>query len=80
MCRTATSAGAAADEIRRINRTKRFKDRGLSGMTIHKLIAAGLDMPERLLFMSSVNIGKLKDIDPVLRKEIDAYRARFVGA
>jgi hypothetical protein len=72
--------GSVAEEIRRVNRTKRFGDRGLSGMTIHKLIAAGVDSPERLLFLSSVDVGKLKDIDPVLHREIDAYRARFVGA
>jgi hypothetical protein len=42
-------------------------------------IVAGIDASERLLFMSSVDIGKLKDIKPVTRREIDAYRSRFVG-
>jgi hypothetical protein len=42
-------------------------------MTIHKLIAVGVDMPERLLFMSSVDIGRLRGIDPLMRREIDAY-------
>jgi hypothetical protein len=49
-------------------------------MTIHKLIAAGLDMPERLLLMSPEEIGGLKGIEPVMRQEIEAYRSRFVGA
>jgi hypothetical protein len=68
-------AGSVAEEIQRVNRTKRFQDRGLSGMTIHKLIAAGLDMPERLLFMSPAEIGRLNGIEPVMRREIDAYRS-----
>jgi hypothetical protein len=69
---------SVAEEIRRVNRTKRFRDRGLSGMTIHKLIAAGIDAPERLLFMSPMELGKLEGIEPVMRREIDAYRSRFV--
>jgi hypothetical protein len=57
----------------------RFRHRDLSGVTINRLIAAGLDAPERLLFMSAAEIGKLKGLDAALRKEIDAYRSRFVG-
>jgi hypothetical protein len=49
-------------------------------MTIHKLIAAGLDMPERLLRMSAEEIGRLNGIEPVMRREVDAYRARFLDA
>jgi hypothetical protein len=49
-------------------------------MTIHKLIAAGVDAPERLLFLSAEEIGRLKGIEPVMHREIEAYRARFVGA
>jgi hypothetical protein len=48
-------------------------------MTIHKLIAAGVDLPERLLFMSAEEIGRLEGIEPAMRREIDAYRSRFVG-
>jgi hypothetical protein len=70
---------SVVDEIQRVNRTKRFQDRGLSGMTIHKLIAAGVDAPERLLFMSPAEIGRLNGIEPVMRREIDAYRSLFVG-
>jgi hypothetical protein len=29
--------------------------------------------------MSAAEIGKLKGLDAALRKEIDAYRSRFVG-
>jgi len=58
---------------------RRFRDRDLSGVTINKLIKAGLDTPGRLLFISRAELGKLKGIDPALRKEIDAYRSRFVG-
>jgi hypothetical protein len=49
-------------------------------MTIHKLIAAGVDMPERLLLMSAEEIGKIEGIEPAMRREVDAYRSRFVDA
>jgi hypothetical protein len=71
---------SVAEEIQRVNRTKRFQDRGLSGMTINKLIAAGVEAPEFLLFLSPAGIGRLEGIESAMRLEIDAYRSRFVGA
>jgi hypothetical protein len=52
--------GSVAEEIRRANRTRRFRDRDLSGVTINKLISAGIDAPERLLSLSPEEIGQLE--------------------
>jgi hypothetical protein len=39
-------------------------------MTIHKLIAVGVDLPERLLFMSAEEIGRLRGIEPVMGRRV----------
>jgi len=69
-----------AEQIQRAKAKQRFRDRDLSGITIRKLIKAGIDAPERLLFMSLAELGELRGIGPAERREIDAYRSRFVRA
>jgi hypothetical protein len=56
---------------------RRFKDRGLSTGTVTALIAAGIDAPERLLFL---DFGKhrLPGIGPAKLKEIESYRATYI--
>jgi hypothetical protein len=61
------------DQIHRAKAKRRFRDRDLSGVTINKLIAAGIEAPEFLLFLTPAEIGRLKGIEPVMRREIDAY-------
>jgi hypothetical protein len=57
---------------------RRFRDRGLSAIIVRKLIEAGIDAPERLLFMSVEAIAALDDIGPKRMIEIDAYRAKYL--
>jgi hypothetical protein len=56
---------------------KLFRDRGFSRATVTALIAAGIDAPERLLFLDFEK-EKLKGIGPVKFQEIEAYRTRFL--
>ena len=65
------------DQIHRAKAKRRFRDRDLSGVTINKLIAAGVEAPEFLLFLTPAEIGRLKGIEPAMRREIDMYRSRF---
>lgn len=63
----------------RTHETKKlFRGRGLSPTTINALIAAGIDAPERLLFLD-LNKQKLKGIGPAKLKEIEAYRIRYLS-
>ena len=56
-----------------------FANRGLSGPTILALLKHGLDMPERLLFMQKDEIKGIPGISKSGIREINAYRARFMG-
>ena len=58
----------------------RFRGRDFSDATISALVDAGIDAPERLLFMSAADLKKIKGIGPVKRKEIDTYRAKYLAA
>lgn len=52
----------------------------LSPRVAEALVRAGLDAPERLLFLDTAAIKALPGIGPAARKEIEAYRARFLPA
>jgi len=56
---------------------KLFQGRGLSPATITALVAAGIDAPERLLFLD-LNKQKPKGIGPAKSKEIEEYRTRYL--
>jgi len=49
---------------------------GFSERTIAALVAASIDVPERLLFATEEEIGKIPGIGKVSRQEIARYRAR----
>jgi hypothetical protein len=53
------------------------RGRGLSQSTAESLIAHGLDLPERLLFMTESAIQEIPGIGETALAEIRAYRARF---
>jgi len=55
----------------------RFEHRGLSDRTIVALVQAGLDAPERLLFMSRSSIRRLKGIGDVSSREIAEYQRQY---
>ena len=61
-------------------RMVRFADRGLSGHTIAGLIKSGIDLPERVLFMSEAQIRVLPGVGKKGVSELMAYRARFMVA
>jgi hypothetical protein len=52
-----------------------FEGRGLSKQTVEALLDAGIDMPERLLFMDAKAISSLQGVGTTKLKEIEAYRA-----
>lgn len=56
---------------------QRFAQCGFTDRTAAVLIKAGIDVPERLLAMSSDSVRLIQGIGPVLIKEIERYRARF---
>jgi len=62
----------------RLKMKQRFKNRGLSNATVTALIAAGLDAPERLLFLDARELKKLRGVGPVKLREIASYRATFL--
>lgn len=55
----------------------RFQQRGLSEGTITALIAAGIDYPERLLFMDRAAVAALPGIGKAKLAEIQSYVVRF---
>lgn len=55
-----------------------FSGRGLSHRTVEALLAANIDVPERLLFMTIEDIAGFKGIGSKSLAEITNYRARFV--
>jgi hypothetical protein len=67
-----------ARSARRVKASTRFRGRDFSRRTIDALADHGIEVPERLLFMT---MQELKDI-PKIRdesiKEILAYRDRFI--
>jgi DNA-directed RNA polymerase alpha subunit len=55
-----------------------FNDRGLSEGTVHALVDAGIDAPERLLFATETEVRKIPGIGEASLDEIMRYRARFL--
>ena len=70
---------AADSAIMTVDRaTLRLFDGRLPQRIAEALVKAGIDAPERLLFMSKVEIAALPGVGPAARREIEAYRMRFV--
>jgi DNA-directed RNA polymerase alpha subunit len=57
---------------------QRFAGRRLSRRVVDALLAAGVDAPERLLFMSEGEICKVPGIGKSAITEIKRYRRRFL--
>jgi hypothetical protein len=55
---------------------KIFRDSGLSNQTIEALVKHGIDVPERVLFMTET---QLRTIGRASMRELRAYRARFIS-
>ena len=62
---------------RALARRNAFNERGLSGRTVDALILAGIDAPERLLFLPESEVRKLK-VGPAGLNEVTRYRERFL--
>ena len=71
---TAERHRAAEAWRRRIMRLLPFLGRGLSDRTINALIAAGIDLPERLLFMRRSELLSIPHIGEIELAEIEAYQ------
>ena len=56
-----------------------FRDRGLSDRTVKALLDCGIDMPERVLFMTPAQLAVIRGVGKTSLGEIMRYRARFVG-
>jgi hypothetical protein len=56
---------------------RRFKERGFSPATVTALLAAGIDAPERLLFLNLTET-PLKGIGPKKLVEINRYRGQYL--
>lgn len=65
------------ERLETAKRKRRFRDRGLSAIIIRKLIEAGIDAPERLLFMSEADTKAVRGIGPARLQEIIDYRAKY---
>src|ERR1700680_3321149 len=55
----------------------RFEERGFSERAIKTLVDAGVDAPERLLFMTDVDLKSINGLGNSSLDEIDLYRSRF---
>jgi hypothetical protein len=60
-----------------VNKISLYQGRGLSDRTVKTLIAAGIDAPERLLFMSKAELKGITGIGKAALAEINAYRVKF---
>jgi hypothetical protein len=67
-------------QLERKTRKRRFLNRGLSAITIRKLLEAGIDAPERLLFMCEADVKALHGIGPARLGEINEYRTKYTPA
>jgi hypothetical protein len=56
-----------------------FSERGFSEHTISVLMAHGMDLPERLLFMTEEQIRQIPGAGKAVIAQIKSYRARFLG-
>jgi hypothetical protein len=54
-----------------------FTARGFSHSTIKALVLAGIDAPERLLFVDGANLLSISGLDEEAFKEIARYRSQF---
>jgi len=59
-------------------KTQPFAYRGLSSRITDALIAAGIDAPERLLFLTEAELKRIPGIGKVGHGEIMRYRDRFL--
>jgi len=57
---------------------KPFESRILSDGTVRILLAKGIRWPEQLLFLRDAEINRLAGPRSACRKEVRAYRARFL--
>ena len=62
------------------SKTTCFAGRRLSRRVVDALVAAGIDAPERLLFMTEAEICKIPGIGKSAVTEINRYRRRFLPA
>ena len=62
---------------RALSRRNAFSERGLSGRTVDALLVAGIDAPERLLFLPESELRRLK-VGPAGFNEVMRYRERFL--
>ena len=70
---------AASMQDTRLGSAQAFAGR-LSPKAAMAFAAAGIDAPERLLFMSKAEIAKLPGVGPAARREAEAYCARYLPA
>jgi hypothetical protein len=61
-------------------RTTLFQQRGFSNRVVDALVQAGIDAPERLLFMTETELHAITGIGRAGFAEIAAYRSRFTPA
>jgi DNA-directed RNA polymerase alpha subunit len=57
-----------------------FTGRGLGHRTINALVSAGIDAPERLLFMTPTQLAHVPGIGKISMAEIANYRSKFLPA
>lgn len=55
-----------------------FASRGFSERTIKAVVGCGIDAPERLLFMTSVQIASIPGLGKSSVAEVAKYRSRFL--
>ena len=58
--------------------TSPFRYRGLSDRTVDRLVAYGIDAPERLLFITPSQLRSIPGVGKRSLAEIIKYRTRFV--
>lgn len=75
----ANAAARAADLVGSIMvKLAPFRNRGLSNRVIEYLIEAGVDAPERLLFMAPAQLHDIPGIGKSALAEIMKYRSKFI--
>ena len=67
-----------AEQIDAYRRARPFQWRGLSDLTIKTLMDAGIDAPERLLFMTLAQLCDIPGVGKDALAEIMNYRSRFL--
>jgi DNA-directed RNA polymerase alpha subunit len=69
---------AAADLAEAMVAAVPFSHRGFSNRTIDALIAHGIDLPERLLFVTEADLKSIPGIGEASFEEIVRYRTRLI--